>query len=144
MKVVHSKKEIGRKESSHTGEGWLDIAIAHEREGELMEAAEAYEELVKEHPLNEKGYDKAMKIYRQLKEYKRELSVIDAGISAFEDNYNKKHDPPGKKIKDLSAALLKATGLADKKGNKVYEPGPLSRWKKRRGTVEARLKKKRK
>jgi tetratricopeptide (TPR) repeat protein len=139
MKVVHSKKEV-----THDGHAWLEIAVAHEREGELAEAADAYEGLIKEHPLNEKAYDKAMKIYRQLKEYKKELQVIDAGISAFEDSYNKKHDPPGKKIKDLSAALLKATGLADKKGNRLYLPGPLARWKKRRTTVENRLKKKRK
>jgi len=137
MKVLQSKKA-----TTSTGHGWLEIAIAHEREGELVEAAEAYEELVKEHPLSEKGYDKAMKIYRQLMEYKKELKVIDAGIRAFEDSYNKKHDPPGKKVKDLSAALLKATGLADKKGNKLYLPGPLARWKKRRITVESRLKKK--
>jgi tetratricopeptide (TPR) repeat protein len=140
MKVVHSKKDT----THSSGEGWLETAVAHEREGELREAAEAYEQLVKEHPLNEKAYDKAMKIYRQLKEYKKELDVIDAGINAFEDSYNKKHDPPAKKVKDLSAALLKATGLADKKGNRLYLPGPLARWQKRRVTVENRLKKKRK
>ena len=36
-------------------------------------------------------------------------------------------------------ALLKATGLADKKGNNISQPDELKKWKRRRGTVMKRL-----
>jgi tetratricopeptide (TPR) repeat protein len=135
------KPARSNKNNATADNDWMTIAKAHEREGELAEAATAYEKLAKTHPFNEKVYDRIMMIYRQLKEYKKELAIINSAITVFENNYNKKHRPPGKKVTQLSNALLKATGLADKKGNSVYEPGPLARWKKRKMAVMKRLKK---
>jgi tetratricopeptide (TPR) repeat protein len=136
MKTDHSNKNHTSSDSD-----WLSIAEAREREGELTEAATAYEKMVKAYPLNEKAYNRLMRIYRQLKEYKKELKIINAAINAFEESYNKKHRSPGKKITRLSKALQKATGLTDKKGKEVYQPDPLARWKKRKMTVMKRLKK---
>lgn len=132
-----------RKNKSHPtfDSDWLTIAEAHEHEGELAEAADAYEKLVKAYPLNEKAYNRLMMLYRQLKEYKKELKIVNTAINAFEESYAKKHRSPGKKITQLSKALQKAAGLTDKKGKDVYEPEPLARWKKRKIIVMKRLKK---
>jgi tetratricopeptide (TPR) repeat protein len=119
----------------------MALGKTHEEEGELSEAAEAYEKRIKLRPIDEKAYDRLMIVYRKLKEYKKELAIINAGITAFETTYNKTHKAPGKKVASLSQALLKATGLVDKKGESLYQPGPLARWKKRKLVVSKRLKK---
>ena len=136
MKTIHNNKN-----PTTTDGDWLTIAEAHEREGELAEAAIAYEKLVKAYPLNEKAYNKLMTLYRQLKEYKKELSVINKAITVFKNSFSKKHRSPGKKITQLSKALQKATGLTDKKGNIIYQPEPLARWEKRKMTVMNRIEK---
>ena len=134
MKVVHRNKE-------HPGtvHDWQTKAGSHEREGELAEATVAYEKLVKLDPLNTKALNRLMMLYRQLKEYKKELTVINTAIAAFEKNYREKQPVYNKKITALSKALLKATGLGDKKGNNLYQPGELTRWKKRKATVMKKL-----
>ena len=45
-------------------------------------------------------------------------------------------------IKKLSKSLNKSLGLTDKKGNFLYEPEPIPTWKKRKTTVEKKLKRK--
>ena len=137
MKIVHRNKEMLSEQKN-----WLEIAQAHEREGELADAAAAYEKSLKKKPLNEAVYNRLMMLYRQLKDYKKEHHIIKEAIKSFEDFYKQsKQNFPGKKIASLSAALAKSTGLVDKSGKNVYEPGPLGRWKKRRLVVEKRLKK---
>ena len=136
MKTARSNKDHVTPDSD-----WLAIAETHEREGELAEAAVAYKKLVKAYPLNEKAYNRLMLLYRQLKEYKKELAVINKAITVFKNNFSKNHRSPGKKITQLSKALQKATGLTDKKGNNIYQPEPLARWEKRKMTVMNRLKK---
>src|SRR5689334_2820817 len=111
-----------------------------EKEGLLEEAAEGYEKIISEHPLNLRANDRLMIVYRKLKEYKKELQTVERAIDRFEEHY-KKHQPiHNKKIATLSKALLKATGLADNKGNNIYEPGELMRWKKRRDLLLKKLK----
>jgi tetratricopeptide (TPR) repeat protein len=135
MKVVYRNKEL-------TGDrDWLAVAKEHEREGEFAEATVAYEKLVKKKPLNEAAYNRLMMLYRQLKEYEKELRIIKQAIAAFEDFYKRSQKTPGKKIATLSTALAKSTGLMDKKGKNVYEPGPLGRWRKRKEVVENKVRK---
>jgi len=111
-----------------------------EKEGLLEEAAEGYEKIISEHPLNTRANDRLMIVYRKLKEYKKELQTVERAIHHFEENF-KKHQPEyNKKVASLSKALLKATGLADKKGNNIYEPGELMRWKRRRELLLKKLK----
>jgi tetratricopeptide (TPR) repeat protein len=134
MKIVHRNKELAAGD-----ENWLAIAKEHEREGELAEAAAAYEKLVKKKPLNEPAYNRLMMLYRQLKEYKKELRIIKQAITAFENSYKRAQKHPGKKIANLSVALAKSTGLMDRKGKSIYEPGPLARWRKRKMVVEKKV-----
>ncbi len=110
-----------------------------EREGKLAEAAEGYEKVISEHPLNARAYDRLMIVYRKLKEPEKELKTIETAIRHFEESF-KKNQTTNKRVVSLSRSLLKATGLADKKGNNLYEPGELSRWKKRKDLLLKKLK----
>ncbi|MFT4154579.1 hypothetical protein [Parafilimonas sp.] len=47
----------------------------------------------------------------------------------------------GASIKKLSRRLNKSLGLTNNKGEELYEPPPVPEWKKRKATVEKRLKK---
>jgi tetratricopeptide (TPR) repeat protein len=132
MKIIHLNKEL--KNDSFETAGSL------EQDGKYEEAAAVYQKLIKANPLLEKGYDRLMIIYRKLKEPKAELEIINKGISAFEKLYKRPREF-NKKVISISKALQKATGLADKKGNSIYDPQPLDRWKKRRRVVEKLLKK---
>jgi DNA-binding SARP family transcriptional activator len=136
MKVVHKNNSLKEVPGN-----LLDRAKELERQGELDKAAEAFEKLIKENPVHEYAYDRLMIIYRKNKDYKKEKAVIVAGIRAFQQFYkNATKLPPTKKIVTLSNALLKAKGLADKRGKPLYEREPLERWNKRKRVVEKKLK----
>lgn len=136
MKVVH-KNPVAKDEAGN----WITRAKELEEQGELEKAAAAFEKEIKQNPLNEYAYDRLMIIYRKTKEYKKEKAVIVAGLKAFQQLYKGTTKlPASKKIISLSNALLKATGLADKKGKPLYEKEPLERWNKRMQVVVKKLK----
>lgn len=119
----------------------LKMAKQSEADGNLEEAAEYYESVIKENSPDQSAFDRLMIVYRKLKQYKDELRVINRGLKVFGDLYKK---PAGKsakqqKLKTLSNAFMKSTGLNDKKGNPVYLPEPLPRWMKRKKVVENKL-----
>src|SRR5688572_27576519 len=108
-------------------------------EKDNLEAIRGYEEVIKKDPLAEKAYDRLMILYRKEKEYKKELKLINAGIKAFESFYRSRKSG-SKKIAEISKKLNRSFGFTDKKGNAVYDPEPIARWKKRKLTVEKRIK----
>lgn len=115
MKVVHLDKGI--KETP-------DLAT----EAKELEASN------RKHP-NDKAFNRLMQIYRKLKDPGRELQVINTAIKTFEAKLKERQPSYNKKVTALSKALRKATGLADQKGNNLYEPGELAKWKKRKETL---------
>lgn len=125
MKVAHLNKEKDKP-------GTNDLA------GE----AKLLEKTIHDHPANNKALNRLMVVYRKLKEPKKELKVINAAIKAFEEKFKKQQPVYNKKITSISKVLLKATGLADKKGNNLYEPGDLSKWRKRKTLLLKRKNKK--
>jgi|SRR5688572_9747197 tetratricopeptide (TPR) repeat protein len=136
MKVAHHNKEF----ESTAGE-WMQTAMQHEQEGSLEKAAGAYEKVIKLSKHNEQAYNRLMIVYRKLKDYEKEATVIRKAIREFETLYNRPVKSSGKKVEQLSKQLMKLTGLADKKGKLLYQPEPLGKWKKREAVVEKRLKK---
>ena len=98
-----------------------------------------YHNILKQHPKDQQAYERLMVLYRQQKEYKKELQVIDTALKIFAGLYAPKK-ASGKKIRTISDQLNKALGLVDKKGKAVYEPKPLSTWRKRRETVLKKIK----
>lgn len=82
-----------------------------------------------------------MILYRKERNYKKELSVIDAGIKAFEKFYKAILGNPSKKTRDISEKLNKAFHLIDKKGTPLYNPEPINRWQKRKEVVKKKIEK---
>lgn len=123
----------------------VTLKTSIEKEGEaggkenISAAIKDLEETIQKNPLAEKAYNRLMILYRKEKNYKKELRLINAGIKAFENLY-RPGKPGSKKIADISKKLNRAFGLTDKKGNVINEPAPIAGWKKRRITVEKRIK----
>jgi len=99
-----------------------------------------YNTAIKKDSLNIYPYDRVMKIFRQLKEYKKELAIINKGIKAFEQFYKSESKTRSKKVSEISQKLNRSFGLTDKKGINVYDPEPIARWKKRKINVEKKVK----
>ncbi len=120
----------------------IETARKAELGQEPERAAELYEQLIKDDLVNEFAYDRLMVLYRKSKQYKDELRIINAGIKAFENLYKTKSKHSGsRKVAEISNALLKSTGLADKKGNHLYDPEPIGKWRKRKSVIDKKLKK---
>ena len=129
MKVVHLNKAKGKVEVKDK-----------ESVTDLSEEAKLLEKTIRSNPGNNKALNRLMVIYRKLKEPTKELKVINTAIKTFEERIKQRQPVYNKKIATLSKALLKATGLADKKGNNLYEPGDLSKWRKRKALLLKRNK----
>lgn len=116
------------------------MAKANEAEkSDTSSAIELYKQILKKDSLQKNAYDRLMIIYRQEKNYKKELSVINSGIKTFEKFYKTALGKPSKKISDISEKLNKAFQLVDKKGNSLYNPEPIDKWQKRKEVVEKKI-----
>ena len=104
-------------------------------------AIENYKKAIKSESSNPLAYNRLMIVYRKQKMYKEELDLINHAIKNIQTAYNNKKAKfkSNASISKLSNALMKSTGLVDKKGNRTYEPEPIPTWKKRKQTVIKRL-----
>jgi len=132
MKIVHKQEEgnTGLKEHARQAEA----------DGDLASAEKIYLTIIKRNPHNQYAYDRLMIIYRKQKFYDKELAIINTGIKTFTELHGPKATH-NKIVKNLSAKLNRAFGLVDKKGNSLYDPGPVATWKRRKLVVEKRLEK---
>lgn len=99
-----------------------------------------YEEIIKKNDLDKEAYDRLMILYRKEKEYKKEAALIRKAIKAYEAFYAKHQPLHSKKVAALSRSIAISSGLMDKKGKTVYDPQPISGWKKRLAVVTKKLK----
>ena len=118
----------------------IEEADEAEEKEDIPLAIKDYESAIEANPLLEKAYDRLMILYRKEKDYKNELRTINTGIKAFEAFYRSRKSG-SKKIAEISKKLNRSFGFTDKKGNAMYDPEPIARWKKRKVTVEKRIKK---
>ena len=132
MKIVHSNVDAGN--------GWRQQAMQMEKDGDLQKAIALYRQVIKNRPSNTLPYDRLMIIFRKKKEYNKELAVINAGIKAFQNLYHSSKHTGNRKVTELSKAILRSTGLADKRGNPLFLREPVDRWSRRRELVERKLK----
>jgi len=122
----------------------LQQASAAEKNGNLELAEKLYKQEINKNAFNASVYTRLMIIYRKQKKYKEELEIINKALQHFKEYQNKKSSSKTNNaaIKKLSNSLNKSLGLTDKKGNFLYEPEPIPTWKKRKTTVEKKLKRK--
>ena len=118
----------------------IKLAKAYEDEGELEEAAQSYEQAIRQSPLEEQAYTRLMVIYRKLKQPAKELGVVKKALVVFMDHHDKKVAKySGKdKVGQLSKALLKSMSGKSKMG--VDYPQPVPKWQKRKEAIEKKLK----
>ena len=132
MKIVHSNPDAGG--------GWRQQAMQMEKAADLSKAIALYRQAIKNNPSNAVPYNRLMIIFRKKKEYAKELAVINAGIKAFQNLYLSSKHAGNKKVTQLSKAILRSTGLSDKKGNPLFLREPLGRWSRRKQVVQKKLK----
>ena len=119
----------------------LSMAEQEEANNDNPSAVALYNKAIKADALNIYAYDRLMKIFRKLKDYKKELAIINSGIKAYEQFYKNEEKGRSKKVSEISQKLNKSFGLTDKRGNSLYNPEPIARWKIRKLTVEKKMKK---
>jgi len=137
MKVVHINKEDDPANFSEC----LVKAKEFEVNNSIDEAIRLYHKCIRFKPASEFANNRLFILYRKSKQYKKELAVIKQGIRFFDSLFKKqKKLKRSNTITRLSNALLKSTGLADKKGNPLFEQQPILKWKQRALLVEKRLK----
>ncbi len=119
----------------------MNKAKQAEQEKDVNAAINNYKQAINLEPADTLAYNRLMIIYRKEKLYKEELHIIDMAVKNIQQAYNNRKSKPkaNATISKLSKALMKSTGLVDKKGNNMYEPEPISSWKKRRQVVLKRL-----
>jgi hypothetical protein len=131
-----------QQKEDHEKETVLQQAEAAQKEDELEFAEELYKKQIDEKVFNAATYTRLMIVYRKQKKYKEELDLINKGLQHFKDYEMQKAKSKNTNaaIKKLSKGLNMSLGLVDKKGNLIYEPEPVTRWKKRKQTVEKKIK----
>ncbi|MET0635475.1 MAG: hypothetical protein ABWZ25_05580 [Chitinophagaceae bacterium] len=139
MRVVHnSSKKL--KLTKDPDEDWRDIARDYEYNEDYAEAMEAYHQDLKVNPTHEGSWHRLMILYRKEKNYKMEWQVINEAIGVFEKLYTPGSGKlKGKKVEAISKALMKTTGLTDKKGKPLYQPEPLGKWYRRRTLLKKKM-----
>ena len=128
------------KQTNRTLKEILTEAREAENIENIEEAIRLYQLAISTDHLNEDAYNRLMVIFRKLKDYKKELHIIKEGIKVFEEYYESRIPKKSKTITSISNKLNKSFGLADKKGNSIYSPEPIAKWKKRKLVVEKKLK----
>ena len=138
-KVIHLHSEENVVDEKQT---ILQQAVAAEKNENLALAEKLYKKQMQLKAFNAFVYTRLMILYRKQKRYKEELAIINKGISHFAEHKAKQSSKKNSNaaIKKLSSSLNKSLGLTDNKGNFLFDPEPVATWKKRKKTVEKKLK----
>lgn len=118
---------------------YIKDAKLAEEENDIKRATELYELAIKQKPIEEQPYERLMIFYRKSKNYEKELKIIDKALDIFQNYYKEKAEKiygKNKKLEQVGKALLKSIQPKD---SKPYFPQPISKWIKRKQTVEKKL-----
>jgi tetratricopeptide (TPR) repeat protein len=120
----------------------LSKARRSEEIGGLSEAAEIYERIIKQAPMEAVAHNRLMVLTRREKDYRKELRIIQQAIAAHTRHAQENQQAwlrSHKKTARLAKALVKSLGLTDRKGLPVVENRQLANWRKRLQVVKKRL-----
>ncbi|WP_333863619.1 tetratricopeptide repeat protein [Sphingobacterium sp.] len=115
----------------------LKDARLQELEGKTEDAIKSYNLFISKDPSQAGAYNRLMILYRKLKEYKKELAIINQAIAAYEKDFKDDQQTWKKansKSARLSLSLAKSMGLLNDKGLPVYEESQIISWRKRMET----------
>ena len=120
----------------------MEAARELERAGRLSDAAAAYQKLFNKDPTDQEAIGRLLVIYRKLKEYRKELTVLNDAIAAQElrrkamrDKWIQSHPKAASAGKSMLRQLQKnSNALTGLGGDPVVE-----RWMKRKNLVARRI-----
>ena len=101
-------------------------------------AEKIYQRMLKRDNHSLPAFQRLMIVYRKQSDFIKELAIVDKAIEAFSRLYTPK-TAHSKRVKTLSAQINKAFGMIDRKGNSLYDPGPVAVWKRRKAWVEKKM-----
>jgi len=140
MNAVQIDKTV-KTEIPTTYSACIHLARQLEETDKINDAIRVYKKCISIKKHDEYAFDRLMILYRKKKEYEKEMIIIREGIAAFEKLYKESSPAKTNKVVErISNALLKATGLSDKKGNEVFKPQPILRWYKRAMLLQRKIK----
>ena len=120
-------------------------ARQHEQEGKLEEAAALYEKIVEKDSLNELAIKRLLILYRKLKQYRKEMQLLNASIKANAGKYQQQQTEWGRKHPKAAKAsklLLKTLNGTKSKALPSYEEPIINTWRKRKENLAKKLQKK--
>ena len=113
-----------------------------EKAGQLSDAAAIYQKLFNNDPASQQVIDRLLIIYRKLKDYKSELSVLDAAIAAYrqrQKNVKEKWIQSHPQAATVGRSMLRQLEKADNAVIGLGEDPAVARWMKRKDLVTSRL-----
>lgn len=119
-------------------------ARQYEQEDKLEEAAVEYEKIVAGNPLDEIAIQRLLVIYRKLKQYRKEMQLLNASIKAntakakeMQNTWSKKHP----KAARASRSLLQSLSGKKLTAAPAYEEKMITTWRKRKENLAKKMKK---
>lgn len=120
----------------------METARQLQTEGHLSEAASAYQKLFNSDPYDLEVIGRLLTIYRKLKDFQKELSVLDQAIAAYQrkqkaaqDNWIRLHP----KAANVSRSMLKQLRKGGNSEAGLGTDKNVERWMKRKELVMARI-----
>lgn len=110
--------------------------------GDLKAAEKIYLRVAKSGAASARAFSRLMVIYRKLKEYRKELAIVNSAIRAFEEKLlgvSRKWSAANRKAARISRQLASSLGVINRKGLPVNEDPLLAEWRKRKERLERRL-----
>ena len=119
-------------------------AREQEQQGNLAEAAALYEKVIAKDALNGQAINRLLVMYRKLKQYRKEMQLLNAAIKANmgkvkqqQTEWSKKHP----KAARASRSLLLSLGTKTRRTAAMpqYEEPIVSTWRKRKENLAKKL-----
>lgn len=119
-------------------------AREQEQQGNLAEAAALYEKIVAKDALNEQAVNRLLIMYRKLKQYRKEMQLLNAAIKANmgkvqqqQQAWSKKHPKAARASRSLLRSLVTKTRRDTAMSQ--YEEAIVSTWRKRKENLSKKL-----
>src|SRR5882762_8022118 len=129
-------------ESSMTIGKKMEAAHELEKAGRLSDAAAIYQKLFNSDPTSEQVIGRLLVMYRKLKDYRKELSVLNDAIAAYQKRQKAAREKWIQSHPKAASAGRSMLRQLEKTGNAVIGLGEnhaVERWMKRKQLVTSRI-----
>lgn len=114
-------------------------AKAMEAAGDTKSALKLYTKLSRLRPSDTGVYHRMAILHRKEKDYTSEMQVVEKALAALQKIYTRTAEA-NSTVKKISARINRAFGMVDRKGNPLFDPEPVIKWKRRKAIVAKKIK----